>query len=124
MQRAIWGSKENTLENMRVAAFVFAGALVLVPVALGVRVMKATAQEKTQALPANASQTKIAVLPVEGMTCVSCVARIKKTLHAIDGVKDAEVSLETRSVKIRYDGKKVSPEKLSDSVSALGYKVE
>ena len=34
-------------------------------------------------------------LPIEGMTCASCVARVEKALKAVPGVRSAELNLAT-----------------------------
>ena len=43
-----------------------------------------------------AVQTSIQIrLPIEGMTCASCVARVEKALKKVPGVGSAEVNLAT-----------------------------
>ena len=42
-------------------------------------------------------------LPVEGMTCASCVARVEKVLGALDGVENASVNLTTEKASINFD---------------------
>ncbi len=37
-------------------------------------------------------------LPVEGMTCASCVARVEKSIAKIEGVTDVAVNLATEKV--------------------------
>lgn len=68
------------------------------------------------------SELQVAVIPVEGMTCAACAARVRRTLEGIDGVVSAEVSLAERNVKVRYVDKKLSPENLVAAINALGYK--
>ncbi len=76
-----------------------------------------------QAPPAATQETnmKIVVIPVEGMSCVACAARIKKTLTAIDGVGEAEVNLGERRARVRFDPSRLSPERLAAAINALGY---
>lgn len=62
------------------------------------------------------------LIPVEGMSCSACVARVKKTLKKMDGVSEANVNLEKREAEIRYEPEKVSPEKLAKTIDELGYK--
>ena len=62
------------------------------------------------------------VIPIDGMSCSVCVARVKKTLKETHGVSEVQVSLEKRETEIRYDPAKVSPEKLAKAIEALGYK--
>ena len=40
-------------------------------------------------------------LPIEGMTCASCVARVEKALRKVPGVREAEVNLATESASVR-----------------------
>src|ERR1700730_18271956 len=44
-----------------------------------------------------------ATLPVEGMTCASCVRRIEKALNRVAGVQDASVNLATEKAKVIFD---------------------
>ena len=41
-------------------------------------------------------------LPIEGMTCASCVNRIQRFLRNTDGVQAAPVNLATEVATIRY----------------------
>ena len=70
----------------------------------------------------SAAQPRTVSIPVEGMSCVSCAARVKRTLKAIDGVQQVEVSLERREAVVRFLPDKVSPERLKSAIDALGYK--
>ncbi|MGD0590607.1 MAG: heavy metal translocating P-type ATPase [Bacteroidota bacterium] len=62
-------------------------------------------------------------LPVEGMTCASCVARVEKTLKKIDGVETANVNLATEAVALSFDPAKTSLEVLAKAVEGAGYKL-
>ena len=61
-------------------------------------------------------------IPVEGMSCVSCAARVKRALKGIDGVQHVEVSLERREAVVRFSTEKVTSERLGSAINALGYK--
>ena len=41
-------------------------------------------------------------LPVEGMSCASCVARVEKALAAVPGVLSASVNLAAKSGSVEY----------------------
>ena len=62
-------------------------------------------------------------LPVEGMTCASCVARVEKTLKKIDGVEIANVNLATEAVALSFDPARTSLEVLAKAVEGAGYKL-
>ncbi|MGD1045691.1 MAG: heavy metal translocating P-type ATPase [Bacteroidota bacterium] len=62
-------------------------------------------------------------LPVEGMTCASCVARVEKTLKRIDGVEIANVNLATEAVALSFDPSRTSLDILAKAVEGAGYKL-
>jgi Cu+-exporting ATPase len=62
-------------------------------------------------------------LPVEGMTCASCVARVEKTLKKLDGVEIANVNLATEAVTLSYNSTKLSLDVLAKAVEGAGYKL-
>jgi len=64
---------------------------------------------------------KTVVMPVEGMSCSACVARVKKALNSIDGVSDVQVNLVERNARVRFAPSRVSPERLVAAVNGLGY---
>jgi len=63
-------------------------------------------------------------LPVEGMTCASCVARVEKSIKKIDGVEDVAVNLASEKVTLSIDKSKVNIEEIKKVVEEAGYKVD
>jgi len=62
-------------------------------------------------------------LPVEGMTCASCVARVEKALKKVEGVQTASVNLASENVTLTFDGTKANLARLSSAVEDAGYKL-
>src|SRR5215208_6036095 len=62
-------------------------------------------------------------LPIEGMTCGACAARIERGLHRIDGVASASVNLAAERATVVYDPAVTGPPAFEDKVAALGYAV-
>ena len=62
-------------------------------------------------------------LPVEGMTCASCVARVEKTLTRVDGVEQAAVNLASERVTFSFDPGKTNLNALASVVEKAGYKL-
>ena len=60
-------------------------------------------------------------LPVEGMTCASCVLRVEKALKKVDGVSVATVNLATEQTTVTFDPLRVSVERLRAAVADAGY---
>src|SRR5262249_53710403 len=63
------------------------------------------------------------VLPIEGMTCASCVNRIERFLARTPGVADASVNLATERATVHVDPTVAGREELVRAVEAAGYDV-
>ena len=59
-------------------------------------------------------------LPIEGMTCASCVARVEKALKRVPGVGSAEVNLATETATVSM-AEGASPDSLIAAVQDAGY---
>ena len=66
-------------------------------------------------------QTTTVRIPIQGMSCAVCAAKVKRALQSIDGVQEADVSLERREARVRCDRGKVSAERLVAAIDQLGY---
>lgn len=95
-----------------------ASGLLVLLIALG----GCSAKEPTEPAIAEATHLTEISIPIDGMSCSSCAARVKKTLTSMDGVASAEVDLGARAARIRYIPQKVSPERLVAAVNELGYR--
>ncbi len=62
-------------------------------------------------------------LPVEGMTCASCVARIEKRLKKVDGVSSASANLATEKVDVSFDDRRTDLRTLAAAVEEAGYRL-
>src|SRR5512143_2351213 len=60
-------------------------------------------------------------IPVEGMTCASCVVRVEKALKKVGGVTGASVNLATEKATVRFAAGEVSAEDLARAVREAGY---
>ena len=61
-------------------------------------------------------------LPIEGMTCASCVARIERSLNKVEGVQSVNVNLATERADIQASGF-VDRKALVQAVEDAGYSV-
>ena len=61
-------------------------------------------------------------LPIAGMTCASCVARVEKALSAVPGVREASVNLATEAATIKV-ASPVTMEALAKAVERAGYEI-
>jgi len=75
-----------------------------------------------QSLPAAAGPEFTWSLPVQGMTCASCVGRVERALRTVPGVQRATVNLATETAEVQADGS-VEPGMLRAAVEKAGYEV-
>lgn len=61
-------------------------------------------------------------LPVEGMTCASCVGRVERALKAVPGVQTAMVNLATERADITF-GDRADPQAAVGAIESAGYAV-
>jgi Cu+-exporting ATPase len=74
----------------------------------------------TAPTPSSAAEIQ---LPIEGMTCASCVNRIERFLRQTEGVEAATVNLATEMATIRYLPEVADRSELVKAVEAAGYDV-
>ncbi|MCR4379162.1 MAG: heavy metal translocating P-type ATPase [Rhodospirillales bacterium] len=70
-----------------------------------------------------APQSVRITLPVEGMTCASCSARIERQLVKLDGVASASVNLAGETADVSFDPAKLDPAAIKSAIVAAGYSV-
>jgi Cu+-exporting ATPase len=62
-------------------------------------------------------------LPIGGMHCAGCVARVEKVLQSLPGVQDAQVNLATAKATLHYDPATLTPGAIAEKVEEIGYQV-
>src|SRR5215218_2832336 len=67
--------------------------------------------------------TNEVTLPIEGMTCASCVRRVEKALTKVPGVGAANVNLATEKATVSFDPSIVDLGQLRGAVEKAGYAV-
>ncbi len=60
-------------------------------------------------------------IPVQGMTCAACSARIQRALERAPGVSTANVNLMTGAATVSYDPSTITPERLVETIRDTGY---
>ncbi|MGE3913632.1 MAG: heavy metal translocating P-type ATPase, partial [Chloroflexota bacterium] len=72
---------------------------------------------------ASSAQPREVTLPIEGMTCASCVRRIEKRVGRVEGVQEVSVNLATEKARVVFDPAVVGLEGVTAAVEQAGYKV-
>jgi len=60
---------------------------------------------------------------VSGMTCMGCVASVKRVLGGLGGVSSAEVTLDPSQATVTYDSGKIALQVIKTAISDAGYDV-
>ena len=63
-------------------------------------------------------------IPVSGMTCAACQARVQRALQGAPGVLDASVNLMMKDASVTYDPSAVTPQALVGVIRDTGYGAE
>lgn len=71
----------------------------------------------------NALENQTLTLPVKGMSCASCAARIEKKVGAMQGVRLATVNFGAEQASIEFDPIQTSPEKIVETIQKIGFEV-
>ena len=60
-------------------------------------------------------------IPVEGMTCASCVGRVERAIRAIEGVTAANVNLATERASVSFGSAEANPQAVAEAIRDVGY---
>jgi Cu+-exporting ATPase len=63
------------------------------------------------------------IIPIAGMHCASCAAKIETSLKKKQGVKDAAVNFATERASVEFDENEISENEIWNVIEKLGYKV-
>lgn len=74
---------------------------------------------QTSAAPIEVNQ--ILVFDIEGMTCVTCPATVKKAMSRVEGVVSVDVDFKARQATVGFDDRVVDVSTISDASTAVGF---
>ena len=78
----------------------------------------------TPQAPATAMHAEQIRIPVSGMTCAACQARVQRALQKSPGVLDASVNLMMQTAAVTFDSAVATPSSLVDVIRKTGYGAE
>ncbi|MDO8681966.1 MAG: heavy metal translocating P-type ATPase [Armatimonadota bacterium] len=64
---------------------------------------------------------KILELPITGISCSACAAKIEKGVAKLTGIEEANVNCATNVLTVKYDPAAASPKELLRTITDLGY---
>jgi copper chaperone CopZ len=124
-EKTVCDCEHKTMQGRRSGMFTLLIATVIV---LGFgslnisRYMFASAPASAQTQTQVANGLNHVVIPVDGMSCVTCEIAVRHALKRVDGVKSAHVSVATKSATVDYDPAKTNTEQLIAAVNSTGYR--
>lgn len=74
-------------------------------------------------VPKNTQAPTTTTLPVDGMTCHSCVKSIQNALSSQAGIQSVEVSLEQNNATITFDGQLITQKDIIEAIEDCGFDV-
>lgn len=77
---------------------------------------------KSKKTDVNQADNVFVEVSIEGMSCMACVAKVRKTLSDLSGIDEVKVSLENKSATLQYNSGTISLDKIKQSINEIGYK--
>jgi Cu+-exporting ATPase len=69
------------------------------------------------------AETITVEIPISGMSCASCVARIEKGLSQLHGVREAQVNFASEKAFVSFDPTRLDVEDIVEAVRSIGYDI-
>src|SRR5438128_2276817 len=82
---------------------------------------KSADQGRGESKIAELGKSATLTIPIEGMSCASCVAKIEHGLSAVPGVSRAAVNLATEQATVEYHPGVTDPTAIAETIRSLGY---
>jgi len=80
-------------------------------------------EKKTPATLNSSNNRATVILPIGGMSCASCAARIERNLKKLNGVTDAAVNFGTEKASVEYNPSLVDLQTVKKTIIDTGYTV-
>lgn len=89
---------------------------------IGLMILTTSALLGAAESPATNSDTlKTVTLNVQKMNCPMCKITIRKALESVDGVKEAKVDYDTKTVSVTFDTSLTNIDVLTEATTNVGY---
>ncbi|MDP3723871.1 MAG: mercuric transporter MerT family protein [Candidatus Omnitrophota bacterium] len=83
----------------------------------------ASQRQQTAPTPGSPSDTATeAVIPVEGMTCLTCELTIESGLKRLQGIQHADARMAEQAVSVQYDPTQISLNDVVEAINKIGYR--
>lgn len=112
-------TSSNRASSRPIMSALFAGLV-------GMFALTAAACSEPVPQPTKATQEagmKTVLIPIEGMSCMACAAKVTKTIESLKGVSDAEVNLADRNARVQFAPTQIPLSQIVAAINGLGYQV-
>ena len=75
----------------------------------------------TLSRPPEYDDAETIVIPIEGMTCASCVGRVERAIMQVPGVSGASVNLATERAEVSFEQGETQPAAIAEAIFNAGY---
>jgi copper chaperone CopZ len=124
-EKTVCDCERKTMQGRRSGMFTLLIATVIVLGFGGLNISQyvfATAPAPVQTQTQLANGLSRAVIPVEGMSCITCEIAVRHALKQVNGVKSAHVSVASQTATVDYEPQKRDPERLGAAINSTGYR--
>lgn len=122
-EKTVCDCEHTTMEGRRTGMFTLLIATVIVLGFAGLNISRyvfAGSPPSKQEQPAAAGLSR-AVIPVEGMSCVTCEIAVRRALTKVPGVTAARVSVASKTAEVDYNPQQTTPTVLVEAINSTGY---
>lgn len=112
------------MENKRITLIILILSTFIVVIFVGLNfytyaIQKDYMEEKAEG---ELIETKMVIIPVDGMTCFACEVAVSTALKKVDGVVSAVASAKKKIVSVRYNPNKTNITQLIAKINESGYR--
>ncbi len=75
----------------------------------------------TSSIAAASDTEQTATFDVEKMTCATCPITVRKAMLRVDGVKEANVDLDSKTAVVTYDAELATPVEIGRASTDVGF---
>lgn len=116
--------KACQMENKRITQIILTFATLIIIFFIGVNLYTYFGKSLNITKTATIANTETIVIPVEGMTCLTCEITVTQALRKVEGVISASASAKGKNAKVVYNPNKTNINQLTEAINKTGYKAK
>lgn len=121
-EKTCCASEHRPMDGRGISLFTLLVASVIVLAFTGLNIRSYAFAGSPPATPITNVNLQRVVIPVEGMSCVTCEIAVRNALKRVNGVASAHVSVATKNATVDYDPTKTNPDQIIAAINSTGYR--